>query len=96
MLTFYPEFEAESPTEVEVLFLLDLSCSMKVSSSVVFFCLFVVFLQGGRLLSYVIYTGTVNVRLKVLGLCNFVRTLNGLISEVAYNRKNETRYNRAC
>ncbi|KAL9969636.1 hypothetical protein ACROYT_G021872 [Oculina patagonica] len=29
MLTFYPEFEAESPSEVEVLFLLDLSCSMK-------------------------------------------------------------------
>ena len=31
MLTFYPEFEAEIPREVEVLFLLDLSCSMKVS-----------------------------------------------------------------
>ena len=31
MLTFYPEFEAEIPQEVEVLFLLDLSCSMKVS-----------------------------------------------------------------
>ena len=31
MLTFYPEFEAETPREVEVLFLLDLSCSMKVS-----------------------------------------------------------------
>ncbi|CAH3018315.1 unnamed protein product, partial [Porites evermanni] len=29
MLTFYPEFEAEIPREVEVLFLLDLSCSMK-------------------------------------------------------------------
>jgi len=29
MLTFYPEFEAESPQEVEVVFLLDLSCSMK-------------------------------------------------------------------
>ena len=39
MLTFYPEFEAESPPEVELLFLLDLSCSMKVSSSVVFFSL---------------------------------------------------------
>ena len=32
MLTFYPEFEAESPQEVEIVFLLDLSCSMKVSS----------------------------------------------------------------
>ena len=32
MLTFYPEFEAESPQEVEVVFLLDLSCSMKVST----------------------------------------------------------------
>ena len=31
MLTFYPEFEAETPREVEVLFLLDLSCSMKAS-----------------------------------------------------------------
>ena len=31
MLTFYPEFEAEIPREIEVLFLLDLSCSMKVS-----------------------------------------------------------------
>ena len=31
MLTFYPEFEAESPEQVEVVFLLDLSCSMKVS-----------------------------------------------------------------
>lgn len=31
MLTFYPEFEAESPQQVEILFLLDLSCSMKVS-----------------------------------------------------------------
>ena len=31
MLTFYPEFEAEIPREGEVLFLLDLSCSMKVS-----------------------------------------------------------------
>ena len=31
MLTFYPEFEAEIPREVEVFFLLDLSCSMKVS-----------------------------------------------------------------
>ena len=31
MLTFYPEFETEIPREVEVLFLLDLSCSMKVS-----------------------------------------------------------------
>ena len=30
MLTFYPEFEADSPQEVEVLFLFDLSCSMKV------------------------------------------------------------------
>ncbi|KAJ7391391.1 Protein mono-ADP-ribosyltransferase parp4 [Desmophyllum pertusum] len=29
MLTFYPEFEAETPPEVEVVFLLDLSCSMK-------------------------------------------------------------------
>ena len=38
MLTFYPEFEAESPSEVEVVFLFDLSCSMKVSSSVVVFC----------------------------------------------------------
>ena len=38
MLTFYPEFEAESPPEVELVFLLDLSCSMKVSS-VVFICL---------------------------------------------------------
>ena len=34
MLTFYPEFEAESPSEVEVIFLLDLSCSMKVHFSV--------------------------------------------------------------
>ena len=33
MLTFYPEFEAESPQQVEILFLLDLSCSMKVSDS---------------------------------------------------------------
>ena len=32
MLTFYPEFEAEIPQQVEVVFLLDLSCSMKVSS----------------------------------------------------------------
>lgn len=36
MLTFYPEFEAESPPDVEVIFLLDLSCSMKVYFSV--FC----------------------------------------------------------
>jgi hypothetical protein len=30
MLVFYPEFEAEQPDEVEVLFYLDASCSMKV------------------------------------------------------------------
>ena len=48
MLTFYPEFEAETPPEVEVVFLLDLSCSMKVSSSVVFFLLVLdVVLLGG-------------------------------------------------
>ena len=66
MLTFYPEFEAESPSEVEVLFLLDLSCSMKVSSSVVYFCLCLRFFYiggGGGFLSYVSYTGTVNWRL---------------------------------
>ena len=38
MLTFYPEFEAESPQEVEVVFLLDLSCSMKVSYSIMKIC----------------------------------------------------------
>ena len=31
MLAFYPEFESESPQVVEVLFLVDVSCSMKVS-----------------------------------------------------------------
>ena len=31
MLTFYPEFEADSISENEVVFLLDLSNSMKVS-----------------------------------------------------------------
>ena len=39
MLTFYPEFEAKSPSEVEVIFLLDLSCSMKVS---VDFCQYII------------------------------------------------------
>ena len=36
MLAFYPEFESESPQVVEVLFLVDVSCSMKVSR--IFFC----------------------------------------------------------
>ena len=31
MLTFYPVFEAESIQDMEVVFLLDVSCSMKVS-----------------------------------------------------------------
>ena len=31
MLAFYPEFESESPQVVEVLFLVDVSSSMKVS-----------------------------------------------------------------
>ena len=31
MLTFYPEFEAETIAENEILFMLDLSNSMKVS-----------------------------------------------------------------
>lgn len=33
MLTFYPEFEADNISENEVVFLLDLSNSMKVSAS---------------------------------------------------------------
>ena len=60
MLTFYPEFEAESPPEVELLFLLDLSCSMKVSSSVVFFslCLRLCCWGGGsNFVPYASYTG---------------------------------------
>ena len=30
MLVFYPEFDAEPPAEVEIIFFVDASCSMKV------------------------------------------------------------------
>ena len=38
MLSFYPEFEAQSTSNVELIFLLDLSCSMLVGENEVFSC----------------------------------------------------------
>ena len=48
MLSFYPEFEAEPMEDIEYVFLLDISCSMKVgsfSSSQTFFKLLLVLPQ---------------------------------------------------
>ena len=39
MLTFYPEFEVDNISENEIIFILDLSNSMKVSHSVSVLCI---------------------------------------------------------